>query len=115
MRRALLGNASLFTRSFIHSSPRYNPTSTSSLAPLTAATRSPLRFFSSENDSSNENPKPAPETNLANPVKKDVSVEVEDVNNKGNDYFYYLMCRWRKIHHGEGKLMGLSSIHSKPS
>ena len=64
-------NVSLFSWYLLHSPSRHNITSSSS--PLASSALSRLRFFSSENDSSNENSKPVPETSLANPVKKDVS------------------------------------------
>ena len=90
-RRHETRNVSLFCRNLLHSSFPHNVTSSSSL--LGASTLSRLRFFSSENDSSNENSKPVPETTLVDPVKKDVSVDVEDIHNKGNKTFFLFLFR----------------------
>lgn len=85
MKRALLRNASLYTRSFLSS-----PATSSKQIPATPAVRLPpishsysLRFFSSEDDSSDQNPKPPPpETSLVPPQVKDPTIDVEDVSNK---------------------------------
>ncbi|XP_010252921.1 PREDICTED: uncharacterized protein LOC104594356 [Nelumbo nucifera] len=92
MRLSMLKCASLCARHLL-SAPTCRPNPISSTLPLTAALPNPisstlpLRLFSS--DSSNENP-PAPETNLAEPQKKDIdeppkkeiSIDVKDVGNK---------------------------------
>ncbi|KAG6672933.1 hypothetical protein I3842_16G083800 [Carya illinoinensis] len=78
MKRLLLRNVAFYTHNILKS-PKPCP----SLAPLAPSTTLPrLRFYSSENDSSGENPTPAPETSLATSQNKDSSVAVEDVSNK---------------------------------
>ncbi|KAF8378666.1 hypothetical protein HHK36_030015 [Tetracentron sinense] len=75
MRRTLLKYAHFY-------SPHLSP-STFRQTPLSlASSSSKLRFFSSENDSSNENPKPIPETSLTQPQNKEISINVEDISTK---------------------------------
>uniref|UniRef100_A0A5B7BCY3 PI-PLC Y-box domain-containing protein n=1 Tax=Davidia involucrata TaxID=16924 RepID=A0A5B7BCY3_DAVIN len=83
MKRSLLRNVSIYTRSLLLSPPTIKPIPNLN-APLLSlsSTSSKVRLFSSENDSSNGNPKPLPETSLAELQKKDVSIDVEDVSNK---------------------------------
>ncbi|KAI4350960.1 hypothetical protein L6164_005362 [Bauhinia variegata] len=82
MKRALLRNVSLYTRSLLRPPPRCNPSfsPSTSVVPLAASTRTRLRFFSSDNDSSGDNPNPVAQTDLADPAKKDVTLE--DIDNK---------------------------------
>ncbi|KAI9101614.1 hypothetical protein K1719_023858 [Acacia pycnantha] len=82
MKRTLLSNVSLCTRSLLHSPFSHRPYPNSSIAPLATSTCSRLRFFSSGGDDSNENPKPSTETSVTPPVKKDVLADVQDVGNK---------------------------------
>lgn len=83
MRRTLLRNASLISRNLLHN-PNHNQPF---IPPLAASTRTQLRLYSSDSkDSSNDQraSDPAPETALtAQTQKKDVSIDVEDVSNKG--------------------------------
>ncbi|KAA8541290.1 hypothetical protein F0562_025253 [Nyssa sinensis] len=82
MKRSLLRNVSVYTRSLL-SPPTIKPIPNIN-APLLSlsSTSSKVRLFSSENDSSDGTPKPLPETSLAEVQKKDVSIDVEDVSNK---------------------------------
>ncbi|XP_028788412.1 uncharacterized protein LOC114744406 [Neltuma alba] len=82
MKRTLLSNVSLYTRSLLQSPSSHSPYPNSSIASLATSTRSRLRFFSSGGDDSNENPNPSTETSVAPPVKKDVLAGVQDVANK---------------------------------
>ncbi|XP_075663523.1 uncharacterized protein LOC142633144 [Castanea sativa] len=87
MKRTLLRNVTLYTRNLLHSPPiQSNPIPSPSSLAASTRPRLRLRFYSSENDSSSstENPSsaPDPETSLAQPQKKDVSIDVEDVSNK---------------------------------
>ncbi|KAJ4973702.1 hypothetical protein NE237_006876 [Protea cynaroides] len=94
MRRTLLRFAPLYTRNLL-SPPTCRPHPISPAITVTSI-RSKLRFFSSENDSSNGSPPipetkendsssespPVPETNLIQSQKKEVSIDVEDISNK---------------------------------
>ncbi|KDP35181.1 hypothetical protein JCGZ_10715 [Jatropha curcas] len=84
MRRSVLRNATLYTRSFLQTSSNVSPRITNhSLAQLPTSTRSALRLYSSESDSSIENPKLSAESALLDQLKKkEDSVEVKDVSNK---------------------------------
>uniref|UniRef100_A0A2N9GRH5 Small ribosomal subunit protein mS35 mitochondrial conserved domain-containing protein n=1 Tax=Fagus sylvatica TaxID=28930 RepID=A0A2N9GRH5_FAGSY len=84
MKRTLLRNLTLCTRNLLSSPIQNNPNPTPSLLAASTQPRLRYRFYSSENDSSSstENPSPAPETSLAQPQKKDVSIDVEDISNK---------------------------------
>ncbi|KAL2933512.1 37S ribosomal protein S24 mitochondrial [Bienertia sinuspersici] len=83
MRRALLRNASLYTRNLLSSSsisskPKLFPQNV--LPPISDSYS--LKFFSSENDSSDQNSKPlSSESNLTQPQIKDPTIDVEDVSN----------------------------------
>lgn len=78
MKRCVLRNLTLYTSNLLKS-PNPGP----SLTPLAAPSRPRLRFYSSENDLSGENPSAATDTSLASPQNKETSVAVEDVGNKG--------------------------------
>ncbi|PON38944.1 Ribosomal protein [Parasponia andersonii] len=84
MKRILLRNVSRLARNHLLSTPACNSTPNPSLLPLAASTQSRLgfRLFSAENDSSNQNPNPDPTSESTPSEKKDVSVEVQDVDNK---------------------------------
>ncbi|KAL6281618.1 hypothetical protein ACE6H2_018499 [Prunus campanulata] len=82
MRRTLLNNVSLYARNRLLSPPTCNPNPSSSLIPLAASTRSLLRLFSSEDDSSAESSNPSADSSVIPTNKKDASVEVQDINNK---------------------------------
>ena len=99
MKRTLLRNVTLYTRNLLLSPPiQNNPIPSPSSLAASTRPRLRLRFYSSENDSSSssstENPSspPDPETSLAQPQKKDVSIDVEDVSNKGKQHAYILLC-----------------------
>ena len=97
MKRTLLRSVTLYTRNLLHSpSIQNNPIPRPSSLAASTRPRLRLRFYSSENDSSSssENPSsaPDPETSLAQPQKKDVSIDVEDVSNKGKQHGYILLC-----------------------
>ena len=99
MKRTLLRSVTLYTRNLLHSpSIQNNPIPSPSSLAASTRPRLRLRFYSSENDSSSssssENPSsaPDPETSLAQPQKKDVSIDVEDVSNKGKQHGYILLC-----------------------
>lgn len=81
MKRLLLRNVAFYTRNILKNP--YPCPFPAPLAPSASTTRPRLRFYSSENDSSGENPTPAPETSLATSQNKDSSLAVEDVSNKG--------------------------------
>ncbi|GMH22236.1 hypothetical protein Nepgr_024079 [Nepenthes gracilis] len=74
MRRGLLRNVSLYTRSFL-SSPVFSEQHSVLLSKK-------FRFFSSDNNSLDENPKPAPGTSFADSQAKDVKSDIEDVSNQ---------------------------------
>lgn len=84
MRRALLRNVPLFSRNFLPSpsiSSIRNPSPHNVLSQISNSYS--FRFFSSENDSPDQNPKPPPsEATLAQPEIKDPTNDVEDVSNK---------------------------------
>ncbi|XP_062117027.1 uncharacterized protein LOC133830926 [Humulus lupulus] len=82
MKRSLLRNVSHLARNHFLSSPTFNPGHNPSLLPLAASTRSRLRFrlFSSDTNSSNENPNAESTTEVTQPERKDI--DVEDVGNK---------------------------------
>ncbi|ONI09221.1 hypothetical protein PRUPE_5G224900 [Prunus persica] len=82
MRRALLNNVSLYARNRLLSLPTCNPNPSSSLVPLAASTRSLLRLFSSEDDSSAGSSNPSADSRVIPTNKKDAPVEVQDINNK---------------------------------
>ncbi|OMO73277.1 hypothetical protein COLO4_27184 [Corchorus olitorius] len=84
MRRALLRNISLTTRSLVRSYTETNQKPVHSLTQLAASSRSRLRFFSSESDSPDDlKPEPVSvSTSLAQAQVKDVASEVEDVSTK---------------------------------
>ncbi|XP_021819546.1 NHP2-like protein 1 [Prunus avium] len=83
MRRTLLNNVSLCARNRLLSPPTCNPNPSSSLVPLAASTRSLLRLFSSEDDSSAESSNPSADSSVIPTNKKDASVETgEAVNAK---------------------------------
>ncbi|KAB1212496.1 hypothetical protein CJ030_MR5G001030 [Morella rubra] len=77
MKRCVLRNLTLYTSNLLKS-PNPGP----SLTPLAAPSRPRLRFYSSENHSSGENPSAATDTSLASPQNKETSIAVEDVGNK---------------------------------
>ncbi|KNA20540.1 hypothetical protein SOVF_051530 [Spinacia oleracea] len=86
MKRALLRNASLYTRNFL-SSPSISSKPIQSIQNVILPPFSHVfsrRFFSSEDDSSDQNPQPPPppETSLAQPEVKDPTIGVEDIGNK---------------------------------
>ncbi|XP_052483162.1 uncharacterized protein LOC105783908 [Gossypium raimondii] len=84
MKRVLFRGISLTTRNFLHSYTKTNQNPVPSFTPLAASTRSRLRFFSSESDSSVEKkPDPVLESaSVAEAHVKDVALPVEDVSNK---------------------------------
>ncbi|KAA8542743.1 hypothetical protein F0562_023895 [Nyssa sinensis] len=83
MKRTLLINFSLPARNLLLSPPptmfKPNPNINISLFSL-SSTPAKIRLFSSEDDSSTENPKPLSETNLVQSQNKDVSIDVDDVS-----------------------------------
>ncbi|KAK9278375.1 hypothetical protein L1049_027940 [Liquidambar formosana] len=83
MKRALLRSLFLCSRNLLSPSTfKPNPNPSSPIFSL-ASTRSELRFYSSsQNNSSNKNPKPVPDTNSTQPNKQDASVDVEEVPNQ---------------------------------
>lgn len=82
MKRALLRSLSLCNRNYL-SPPTSKPLATPKLLPLSVtSTSSSLRLFSSENDLFNGNSGTLAETNLIEPEKKELSLDVEDVSNK---------------------------------
>ncbi|KAL6280780.1 hypothetical protein ACE6H2_017661 [Prunus campanulata] len=83
MRRTLLNNVSLYARNRLLSPPTCNPNPSTSLVPLATSTRSLLRLFSSKDDSSAESSNPSADSSVIPTNKKDASVEVQDINNKG--------------------------------
>ncbi|BFG32179.1 hypothetical protein CerSpe_184530 [Prunus speciosa] len=83
MRRTLLNNVSLYARNRLLSPPTCNPNPSSSHVPLATSTRSLLRLFSSKDDSSAESSNPSAGSSVIPTNKKDASVEVQDINNKG--------------------------------
>ncbi|PQP91581.1 uncharacterized protein Pyn_12735 [Prunus yedoensis var. nudiflora] len=84
MRRTVLNNVSLYARNSLLSPPTCNPNPSSSLVPLATLTRSLLRLFSSEDDSSAESSNQSVDSTVIPTDKKDASVEVQDINNKGH-------------------------------
>lgn len=88
MKRALLRSLSLCNRNYL-SPPTSKPLPTRKLLPLyVTSTSSSLRLFSSENDSSNANSGNLAETNLIEREKKELSLDVEDVSNKGEVFVF---------------------------
>lgn len=83
MKWTLLRNLSLRARNHLLYSPTYRP---NALPPclLSSPARSPFRLFSSDNDSPpKEDPESAPQANLVPAQKKGISLDVQDVSNKG--------------------------------
>ncbi|PQQ01163.1 uncharacterized protein Pyn_18664 [Prunus yedoensis var. nudiflora] len=70
MRRTLLKNVSLYARNHLLSPPTCNPNPSSSLVPLAASTRSLLRLFSSEDDSSAESSNPSADSSVIPTTRK---------------------------------------------
>ena len=87
MKQSLLRNVSLFARNRLLPSQTSNSITNHSHLPLAALTRSrlglSLRLFSSDNGSSDGNPNPEPVADSIQPHNKDVSLELQDVSNKG--------------------------------
>lgn len=84
MKWTLLRNVSLRACHHLLNSPTYRP---NALPPclLSAPARSRFRLFSSENDSPpKDSSEGAPEANLAPAQKKGISLDVQDVSNKGS-------------------------------
>ncbi|MFQ6650567.1 hypothetical protein Gotur_022136 [Gossypium turneri] len=88
MKRVLFRRISLTTRNFLHSYTKTNQNPVPSFTPLAASTRSRLRFFSSDSDSSVEKkPDPVLESaSVAEAHVKDFTLPVEDVSNKGKKW-----------------------------
>ncbi|MFQ6650563.1 hypothetical protein Gotur_022136, partial [Gossypium turneri] len=84
MKRVLFRRISLTTRNFLHSYTKTNQNPVPSFTPLAASTRSRLRFFSSDSDSSVEKkPDPVLESaSVAEAHVKDFTLPVEDVKLK---------------------------------
>ena len=99
MKRTLLRNVSHLARNHLFSPRTPNSTPNPSLLPLATSPRSRIgfRLFSSDNDSSNQNPNPEPTTELTQPEKKDVSIEVQDVGNKGNPIRFQLVLSGKAV------------------
>ncbi|XP_021747652.1 uncharacterized protein LOC110713514 isoform X1 [Chenopodium quinoa] len=85
MKRALLRNASVYTRNFLSSpsiSSKQIPSIQNVILPPISHSFS-RRFFSSDGDSSDQNPKPSPpEISLVQPQVQDPTTDVEDVSNE---------------------------------
>ncbi|KAJ4825984.1 hypothetical protein Tsubulata_050789 [Turnera subulata] len=91
MRRFLLRNVALCTRNRHQSNPNVTP-NPSFIVPLASSSGTRLRFYSSESDSSNQNPDQSPESALLDQLKKKKDGEIQDVSNKDlkekiNKYF----------------------------